>query len=56
MLVKVEIEETLRRVVEIEADSEEEALMIANEQYQEELIVLDSNDYVDTDIKLSLEE
>lgn len=52
MKIQVEVTETLSRIVEVEAVTEQEALEIVNEQYQEELIVLDSNDYIDTDIKI----
>lgn len=52
MKIQVEITETLSKIVEIEANTEEEALQIANEMYQEEEIVLDENDYIDTKIKI----
>lgn len=45
---KVVITETLQRVVEIETNSQEEAIEIANKNYENEEIVLDSSDYVDT--------
>lgn len=41
----VEFTETLSRVVNIEADNEEDALQIARARYGEEEIVLDANDY-----------
>jgi len=55
MLIKIEVEEILSRVIEVEADSEEEALQIINTQYQEEEIVLDSSDYLDTNFKIYIE-
>lgn len=48
----IEIIETLSRVVEIEADSVENALKSALEKYRNEDIVLDTNDYVDTVIDI----
>ncbi|MDD3922550.1 MAG: DpnD/PcfM family protein [Endomicrobiaceae bacterium] len=46
---KIEIQETLSKIVDIEADSIEEALQIAESKYKEEKIILDSSNYVDTD-------
>ena len=48
---KVEIEEILRRVVEVEAESEIEAVKNVQKQYCEEEIILDSSDHVDTTIR-----
>lgn len=45
----VEVTETLQRRVEVEAEDEKSALDIALNMYREEEIVLDYNDYVDTD-------
>ncbi|MDD2191461.1 MAG: DpnD/PcfM family protein [Bacteroidales bacterium] len=42
---RIEITETLQRVVEVEADSSEEALSIVENQYKNEDIVLDENDF-----------
>ena len=52
MKIQVEVIETLSRIVEVEAVSEQEALEIVNKMYQEEEIILDFNDYTDTDIKI----
>jgi hypothetical protein len=52
MKIQVEVKETLIRVVEVEAATEQEALDIVNEDYKDEIIVLDFNDYVSTDIKI----
>ena len=49
---KIEITETLQRIVIIEAKDKEEALMITKKLYRDEEIVLDSSDYVDTDINV----
>lgn len=49
---KIEIKETLSKVVEIEAVDEGEALRKIEEQYRNGEIVLDSGDYVDTEIEV----
>lgn len=49
---KVEVTETLQRVIEIEANSSEEALAIVNNQYKNEDIVLDYSDFVEKSIDL----
>lgn len=51
----VEITETLRRTIVIEALSDEEALLKVKEQYDEEEIVLDSSDYAGTEFVAQLE-
>ncbi|MCW6681884.1 DpnD/PcfM family protein [Aerococcaceae bacterium NML160702] len=45
---KVEITETLSRVVEVNANSNDEAVDIVRQLYGESEIVLDESDYVDT--------
>lgn len=50
MKYKIEITETLQRQIEIEVNSKEEAERIAKQKYQNEEIVLSSDDYVDTSI------
>ncbi len=40
----IEIEELLQRVIEIEAETKEKALIIAREMYRNEEIILDSED------------
>lgn len=47
---KIEIQELLSRVIEIEAPSSEEAIDKVREMYRAEEIVLDWSDYVDTKI------
>lgn len=42
---KIEIEETLQRVVEIKADSLDDAITIARERYSNEEYILDENDF-----------
>ena len=48
---KVEITETLRKVVEIEAESQDEADTIARERYSNEDIVLDYSDFMDVEFR-----
>ncbi len=48
---KIEVKETLSKVIEIEAENVEEAIQKVSESYQNEKIILDSEDYVDTSIK-----
>ncbi len=45
----VEITETLQRQIIIEARSYEEAQSKAKQQYDEERIILNENDYIDTE-------
>lgn len=47
---KIEIQELLSRIIEIEAPSAEEAIDKVKEMYRTEEIVLDSDDYVSTEI------
>lgn len=42
---KIKITETLSRIVDIEADSKDDALKNAREKYRNEEIFLDSDDY-----------
>lgn len=48
---KIEIKELLKRIVTIEAESEEEALKMAKEKYRNEEIILDYTDFKDVDLK-----
>ena len=52
MKVKVEITETLQRIVEIEAENDSEAIERANELYSKRQIVLDADDHINTEISL----
>ena len=52
MNFKVEITETLQKIVEIDADNEEAAIKMAKHLYRNEEIVLDYSDYVDTEIDI----
>lgn len=49
---KVEITETLQKIVEIEADSLDDAIAITKEKYFNEEIVLDETNYIDTEIEI----
>ena len=49
---KFEITETLQKQVDIEADSYDEAYQKLRNCYKNSEIVLDSNDYIDTEFKL----
>ena len=46
---KIEIQELLARVVDIEADNKNEAISKVNELYKKAEIVLDYNDFVEVD-------
>ena len=48
MLYEIEVIEILKKKVEVEGDSEMEALSKVEEKYIDEDIVLDSSDYCDT--------
>lgn len=47
---KIEVQEFLSRIVEIEAKNMDEAITRVKEMYQKEEIVLDSDDYITTEI------
>ncbi len=46
-----EIQELLSRIIEVEAKNEDEAYRKVKEMYRKEEIVLDSSDFVETEIK-----
>ena len=52
MTYKVEITETLQKIIEIDAKDAETALCFAKQLYRSEEIVLDYSDYVDTEIDI----
>lgn len=54
MKYKVEITEILKRMVEVEADSEEQALTKVKQLYDNEEIVIDSNDFNTSEFELKL--
>lgn len=49
-IFKIEIQEFLSRIIEMEAETKDEAVSKVRELYRNEEIVLDSNDYVSTEI------
>ena len=50
---KIEVKETLSRIVEIEANSSDEALLKIKELYKNEEIVLDADDFDETEFLVS---
>ena len=52
MNYKIEIKETLSRIIDIEAENEEGAIRKVREQYKNEDIVLSVEDYVETEFKI----
>ena len=44
---EIEVKEILSRTIEVKANSEDEALTIVKQKYNDEEIVLDSSDFVD---------
>lgn len=50
MKFQVQITETLQRVVEVDARSDRDAELFVRQQYRSGEIVLDSSDYIDTDV------
>lgn len=49
MKFKVNVEELLSRVVEVDADNEEEAENLVEEMYKNQEIILDADDLVSTE-------
>ena len=49
---EVEIVETLSKIVKVKAKNEDEALGIVSQRYKKSVIVLDSEDYVNTEFKI----
>lgn len=46
---KIEVTETLQRVIEIEADNQEQAFDIVHARYREEEIILNNDNHCDTE-------
>ena len=44
---EIEVKEILTRTIEVKANTEDEALQIVRQNYNDEEIVLDSSDFVD---------
>ena len=49
---KVEITEYLQRIIEVDAESEEDAIALVKEDYRKENIVLDDFDLTGLDIEI----
>lgn len=52
-IFKIEVKETLSRIIEIEANSEEEAFSRIQDTYNKGEIVLDAEDCVETEFLIS---
>ncbi|HMV15420.1 MAG TPA: DpnD/PcfM family protein [Chitinophagales bacterium] len=52
---KIEIQEFLSRIVEIEAENIDDAVLKVKEMYRQEEIVLSENDYITTEIEEYIE-
>ena len=52
MKVKVQVTETLQRVIELDVANEEVAVDIITDQYNADEIVLDAGDYRDVEIEV----
>ncbi len=52
MEYSIEISETLLRIVDVTADNEAEALAKAQEMYENEEIILDSEDFFEVEYKV----
>jgi hypothetical protein len=48
---KIEIIETLSMIVEQEANSSEEAIELVKQDYDNEVLILDASNHIDTEIK-----
>lgn len=48
---KIEITETFQKIIEVKAKSADEAYKTVKEKYKNEEIILNENDYIDTEIK-----
>lgn len=52
---EIEIIETLRKVIEVDAETEADALDIVNERYSNADIILDADDFIGVDIEVNHE-
>ena len=53
---KIEITENLAKIIEVNANTEEEALEIVKKMYEDEKIVLDYSNFIDNEIQLLSDE
>ena len=49
---RIEVTEVLSRIVETDADNEEDAVEVVRQMYRNCELVLDSSDYVETEISV----
>jgi hypothetical protein len=49
---KIEVKETLSRIIEVDASSQEEAYSKVKDLYQAEEIVLDADDFVEAEFEV----
>ena len=49
---RIEVSEVLSRIVEMEAENEDEAVEIVRQMYRNCELVLDASDYVETEISV----
>lgn len=49
---KVEITETLQKIVEVEANNKEEAVHKVMKMYKNEEVILNDNDFIDVDFRV----
>ena len=48
----MEVKETLARIITVEAESKDKAIEQAKEMYYQEIVILDSSDYVNTEYEV----
>ena len=53
---KIEVQEFLSRIVEVEANSKDEAVSLVRKLYQNQEIVLDDSDFIHNEIDVILDE
>ena len=53
---KIEVQEFLSRIVEVEANSKDEAVSLVRKLYQNQEIVLDDSDFIHNEIDVIFEE
>ena len=52
--MKIRIKETLSRVVDVDAETEADAISIVEHQYADEKIVLDADDFDDVEFEVTI--
>ena len=48
---KIEITETLQKVIEIDADDIDTAILIAKKKYRNQEVILNENDFIEAEFK-----